>query len=100
MPEEIEDNSLTAEMKGKNKEREKGENSRNKRVLVRVIDFDFLFMNDNSVTLIKILSSLQSNQILTKSSIKAFIGLMWTEYQPTIFTRVFLFYFAYLFLTV
>ena len=58
LPEEIEDNSLTAEMKGKNKEREKGENSRNKRVLVRVIDFDFLFMNNNSVTLIKILSSL------------------------------------------
>ena len=71
------DDSLTAEMKGKNKSQEKGLNSKNKRVLIRVIDFDFLFQNDNSVTLIQILAGLESNKILTRSSIKAFVGLMW-----------------------
>jgi hypothetical protein len=55
LPEQVEDNSLTAELKGGRDEI--GDSSKNKRVLVRVIDFDFLFENSNSTNLIGILSS-------------------------------------------
>jgi len=55
LPEQVEDNSLTAELKGARDEI--GDSSKNKRVLVRVIDFDFLFENCNSTNLISILSS-------------------------------------------
>jgi hypothetical protein len=51
----VEDNSLTAELKGARDEI--GDSSKNKRVLVRVIDFDFLFENCNSTNLIGILST-------------------------------------------
>ncbi len=52
------------------------------------------------MTLIKILAGLETNKILTRSSIKAFVGLMWQEYQPAIFWRIFLLYFVYLFMTI
>ena len=55
LPEQVEDNSLTAELKGSRDEI--GDSSKNKRVLVRVIDFDFLFENSNSTNLISILST-------------------------------------------
>ena len=40
---DIQDDSLTAQMKGKKEDEEKGQNSKNKRVQISVIDFDFLF---------------------------------------------------------
>jgi hypothetical protein len=41
---QVEDNSLTAILKGKSKESEEiAGSAKNKRVLVRVIDFDFIF---------------------------------------------------------
>ena len=50
--------------------------SKNKRVMVQVLDFDFLFQNENSISIINILSFANS-QVLTKKSIKAFVKLMW-----------------------
>ena len=71
MPEQVEDNSLSAKLKGGRDEI--GDSSKNKRVLVRVIDFDFLFENNNSTNLIAILSSQANRRVLTRQSIKAFV---------------------------
>lgn len=71
LPEQVEDNSITCVLKG---ERDQiGDSSKNKRVLVRVIDFDFLFENNNSTNLIGILSTRANRRVLTRKSIKAFI---------------------------
>jgi len=69
--------------------------SKNKRVMVRVLDFDFLFQNENSNSMITVLSKANS-KVLTRKSIKAFVKLMWQEYQPAIIRKVFLPYLIYL----
>jgi len=69
--------------------------SKNKRVMVRVLDFDFLFQNENSNSMITVLSQANS-KVLTRKSIKAFVKLMWQEYQPAIIRKVFSPYLIYL----
>ena len=62
----VEDKSITAEIKGKNEQDRIGAQSNNKRVLVSIIDFDFLFENDNSNSFIRILASQTNPKALTR----------------------------------
>ena len=63
--------------------------------MIRVLDFDFLFQNENSNSMITVLSKANS-KVLTRKSIKAFVKLMWQEYQPAIIRKVFTPYLLYL----
>ena len=72
------DDSFTGKLKGNNKI---GNGSKNKRVIIQIIDFDFLFFNQNSVQMIEILASESANvRALTRASIKSFVRLMWRKY--------------------
>jgi len=45
-----------------------------------MLDFDWLFQNNNSKSLIGMLADHSNTRVYTRNSIKAFITLMWKEY--------------------
>lgn len=67
-----------------------------KRVKLEALDFDWLFDGDNAQTLLRLLATEANNQCLTKKSIKIFVDLMWTKFQPAIIKCVFMPYVIYL----
>lgn len=68
-----------------------------KRVQVEALDMDWLFVGDNSKILLRLLANEANNQTLVKKSIKTFVDLMWTHYQPAIVRKIFFPYMVYLF---
>ena len=69
-----------------------------KRVQVQALDMDWLFYGDNAKILLSLLATEANNQTLVKQSIKTFVDLMWSYYQPAIIKRIFMPYIIYLFI--
>tara|TARA_B110000285_G_C15009741_1_gene555773 strand:- start:11 stop:247 length:237 start_codon:yes stop_codon:yes gene_type:complete len=57
---------------------------------------DWIFEGKNAETLLSLLATEANDQCLTKKSIKTFVDLMWTYYQPAIIKRIFIPYVIYL----
>ena len=60
-----------------------------KRVQLEALDFDWIFDENNAKVLLGLLATEANNNALTKKSIKIFIDLMWSKFQPAIILYVF-----------
>lgn len=67
-----------------------------KRVKIEAIDFDWIFNGDNCKKMINILADNADSNVLVQKSVRVFINLIWTEFQPKIIRRIFVPYIIYL----
>jgi hypothetical protein len=51
-----------------------------KQVEAKLLDFDWIFTNNNAATLIKILAETTNDEIFSCSQIRVFIEFMWKGY--------------------
>lgn len=66
------------------------------RVAITILDFDWVFEEDNTKKVLEILVNFGENKLFKQESIKSFIKLMWSYYQPAIIRKIFLPYCIYM----
>jgi hypothetical protein len=67
-----------------------------KKVGVKALDLDWIFVGDNAKNLLSLLASDADPAILSKKSMRIFIEVMWEYYQKAIIIYIFLPYILYL----
>lgn len=70
--------------------------TRVKRVKVEVVDFDWIFKEDNAKNLMILLTQQDNTKIFVQRSINIFISFMWEFYQKAIIKFVFVPYIFYM----
>ena len=75
----------------------KADDSNLKQVEAKILDFNWIFVGDNSARLIKILSETDNDEIFATAQIRVFVDFMWQGYYDAILSQLFLpfvFYFV------
>lgn len=67
-----------------------------KRIRIEAIDFDWIFIGDNTANMINLLANHADTKLLVQKSVRVFISLIWDEYHPKIVRRIFIPYLIYL----
>lgn len=65
------------------------------RVKIEALDFDWIFNEDNSITLLHVLNGLEDSSIFSRKSIQILIQMFWNIYQPEILKKVLVPYLLY-----
>lgn len=68
-----------------------------KQVEAKILDFNWVFIGDNTARLIKTLSETDNDEIFATSQIRVFVDFMWQGYYDAIFSQLFvpfIFYFV------
>lgn len=66
-----------------------------KQVEVRLLDFDWLFTQNNAATLIKILAETANDEIFSCTQVRIFVDFMWNRYYQAIRNQLFIPYCVY-----
>jgi len=75
----------------------KADDSNLKQVEAKILDFNWIFVGDNSARLIKILSETDNDEIFATAQIRVFVDFMWQGYYDAIMEQLFIpfvFYFV------
>lgn len=57
-----------------------------KQVEAKILDFNWVFIGDNTARLIKTLSETDNDEIFATSQIRVFVDFMWQGYYDAIFS--------------
>lgn len=66
------------------------EDSNLKQIEAKILDFNWVFIGDNTARLIKILANTSNDEIFATDQIRVFVDFMWIGYFDAIFDRLFL----------
>ena len=61
-----------------------------KQVEAKILDFNWVFIGDNTARLIKTLSETDNDEIFATSQIRVFVDFMWQGYYDAIFSQLFI----------
>lgn len=66
------------------------------RIGVSIINFEWIFEDNNAEVFLNLLVNMAKKSVFKHKSVKAFINILWKQYQPTIVKRIFYPYCFYL----